>query len=693
MTSIQNRSLLKIKNHKTRNCLLALGVVLGNPTSSFALDESLMSLDLATLLDVEVVSASRKPTVLSQNAAAIQVITAQDIELSGATSIPELFRTVTGMQVAQLSANQWAVSIRGMNARYANKLLVLIDGRTVYSPTFSGVYWDVQDTILADIDRIEIIKGPGAALWGANAVNGVINIITKSAAATKGRFIQFGINGPDQYELNLRHGGRIGETDGFWRISAKSFNRAGMVLHETPQIAGDHWNQSRLGYRADISAGPSAFMLTAEAYTGRSGETAVLMNPQLPPPFFKLANTQQRVQGYHLLGRWQYQAQPLYTHTLQAFIDHTEREWPQHNDEIQSTVDLDYQFRNKGFENHDILWGGGLRQINTKIQPGQIYEGALRYSELNKWRYKTSIKSIFFQDDMTLVPNKLTLTVGAKLEKHGNKPSRLMPTTRALFSPAEGTTIWSAYTSAHRAPGHMDDGGTYRFLFPKADPTHPLYPSPLIPFLQLSGKFESEQIEALELGWRQEISKSIRLDTSLYQHDYKKIRTGRLQPQFEVGNGYINLYAEAANGAKIQSTGLEFTAHWQPDHIWRHSLGLAYQNSKLQQPADERSLDTIGSSPRWAWHATSDWRPNSQNSLRLTLRHVGRKPNINHAIALAAYTALDLQYIYQPSPALQFSVGGYNLLGGRRLEAVSDLLDVASSSIRPGLRARATWKF
>jgi iron complex outermembrane receptor protein len=295
-----DRTCLRTGSNQIVLGLLAAGLV---QVSWAAEADPFFDLDLKEVLSLEITSVSKKPQTLSQAAAAAFVITADDIRRSGASNIPDVLRMAPGIQVGQISSNVWGVSARGLDGRFTNKLQVLMDGRSLYTPTYSGVYWDVQDTVLADIERIEIIRGPGASLWGANAVNGVINIITKSAAATQGGLVSVRLGDEEKQSVALRYGGQLGEV-GHWRVYAKASERDESVIEALGTPGHDQWRQNRVGFRTDFATSSrDVFTVQGDSYRGRSGESTVLNF--LTPPYNALLGTTQKVSGANLLGRWQ----------------------------------------------------------------------------------------------------------------------------------------------------------------------------------------------------------------------------------------------------------------------------------------------------------------------------------------------------------------------------------------------------
>lgn len=442
----------------------ALGVLFGSllPLAGQAADDPLFDLNLTEVLNLEITSVSKKPQTVSQAAAAVFVISADDIRRSGAAAIPDLLRMVPGVQVGQIGSNTWAVSSRGMDGRFTNKLLVLMDGRSVYSPTFSGVYWDVQDTLIEDIERIEVIRGPGATLWGANAVNGVINIITKSAASTQ-RGLLTARAGDEERAGAVRYGGTLGDL-GHWRVYGKGFAREEAVAEATGRGAGDSWRQSRAGFRADLTpTARDAMTVQGDYYRGRSGERSNLN--YLMPPYNSVVETDQKVEGGNLTMRWQREVSSSDSFTLQAYVDYTRRDWPLHFDERRTTYDVDFQYRSRRFARHDLVAGiayrysedslrpsyGGLATVPVPVGSGPL--SPVLYAVIDPPSANRKLLSAFVQDDITLLPETLVLTLGGKVEKNDYTGVEFQPSLRLLWTPSESTSIWGSAAKAVRENG------------------------------------------------------------------------------------------------------------------------------------------------------------------------------------------------------------------------------------------------
>ncbi|MGB0127524.1 MAG: TonB-dependent receptor plug domain-containing protein, partial [Rhodocyclaceae bacterium] len=365
-----------------------------------------IDLSLEELLSIEVTTASRKAERLQDVAGAVFVITREDIEQSGATSIPEVLRMAPGVQVARLSQNRWAVSVRGFNGRFANKLLVLMDGRSIYSPLFSGVIWEAEDTLLEDIDRIEVVRGPGAAMWGANAVNGVINIITRRARDTQGSLLVAGAGTEERAFAAFRHGGEAGE--GHYRVWGKVFAR-----DESVNLAGnrasDDWQAGRVGFRGDWPlASGNRLTLSAAAYNGTAGDTWDY--PDLASPLgFRLQPTEQRNQGAHVIGRREWTFDDASEASFQAYVDHSEVDIERVVNVKRTTADLDFQHRKLFGKTHDLIWGLGYRVSRDNTVGKALVDFSPKSRDFR-------LATAFAQDDITLLPDRLRLMAGARLE-------------------------------------------------------------------------------------------------------------------------------------------------------------------------------------------------------------------------------------------------------------------------------------
>lgn len=699
----------------TRGCprtafVIAIGLLLASAgqASAAGSEDPFFDLDLREVLNLEVTSVSKKPQTVSQAAAAVFVITADDIRRSGATTIPDVLRMAPGIQVAQISANVWAVSARAMDGRFTNKLLLVMDGRSVYTPTFSGVYWDVQDTVLADIERIEVIRGPGASLWGANAVNGVINIITKAAAATQGGMLIAGAGDEERGFGSLRYGGRLGEI-GNWRAYAKGFQRDGSTIAAGGAPGDDDWNQYRVGFRSDFAIGArDAFTVQGDYYDGHSGETSVLNSVQAP--FNRLLGTTQKVSGWNLLARWQREVSASDSFTLQAYVDHSRRDWPAHVKDERETYDLDFQYRTRRFEGHDLVMGAGYRLSRDDLPPSSsgVPADTLPFALFSPISASREMFSVFVQDDITVVPDQVVLTLGSKFEYNEDTGLKIQPNVRMLWRPSESTTVWGSVARAVRTPSRVDSGGELNLTV--VPPASPRNPSPLPTVVQAPFDVDSENLIAYEAGWRQQLAQSASLDLALFYNQYDKLRTGRFEAPicrpsglpvasgclFLPGQTHLLQVAPMGNEAKGRSYGAELAADWRLRRDLRLQLSLTRASTAIEEQGEAFSTDTGESFAKILGSLRLAWNPRPDADVDLWLRYNDGLPEVTAGIgapAIPRYTELDVRVAWRPVPNLEVSIVGRNLLNDRHEEFPSELLDVPLMQIERSVYGQINWKF
>lgn len=425
------------------------GVVVSQPSDSLPM-EAYLDLPLEDLLSLEVTSVSKKRQPLSEAPAAIYVITQDDIKRSGVTSIPEALRMAPGVQVTRINSNKWAVSSRGFNGQMSNKLLLLIDGRSVYTPAFSGVYWDVQDTFMDDIERIEVIRGPGATLWGANAVNGIINVITKSAGNTQGGLLTLGAGSEEKGFAGFRYGASLGDhSQG--RFYLKAFDRDGFSDLATGTDAGDQWKSYRAGFRIDGGASTEdGWTFQGDIY--HTDENQYVASQWVSTPPFNLPDDDNfNTTGWNLLTRWNHHLSDRSSMTLQLYYDHAER------DELilgqtHDTFDLDFQHNLMLGNRHDVIWGFGYRAVKDD------FDNTFAVS-LSPDSRTNHLISAFVQDQIELVPDRFHLTVGSKIEHNDYTGFEVQPSVKMLWTPHERHTLWGSVSRAVRTPSRVEASG------------------------------------------------------------------------------------------------------------------------------------------------------------------------------------------------------------------------------------------
>ncbi len=511
--------MIKIKTlSKFAGCALGIAPFLAHATEPDPqMVEQLLQLDFEQLLDLEATSAARKPQKLADASSAVYIITPDDIRRSGVTSIPEALRLAPGVQVARIGADKWAITIRGFNSRFSNKLLVLMDGRSVYDPLYSGVFWHAQDAVLEDIARIEVIRGPGAALWGANAVNGIINIITKSADQTQGNLVSARIGNEERGELAVRHGGRW-DNDTAYRVYAKGFEHDAS-LTTTGQDANDAWQAGQTGFRLDsrLSA-QEQWTMQGDIRRDRANETAFVSS--LFTPYNVLLSADSTYQDYNLLTRYSRRTETT-DNSLQIYYSGASYDTDSGVNYDWRTFDLDWQQHLLHTGRHDWLWGLGYRWLEHR------YDGAL-YAVLDPEETNWQWFSGFIQDEIELTP-KLYLTLGAKLEHNDTTGWELQPSARLLWNVTPTQTLWTAISRAVRTPSRAEVGVVANyFVLPPASPGD----------LPIQGRFfgdpgiESEVVVAYEAGWRRQWDTRFSTDLALFWNDYDNLRSATVGTQF-----------------------------------------------------------------------------------------------------------------------------------------------------------------
>jgi iron complex outermembrane receptor protein len=604
----------------------------------------LSTLSIEELAEIEVSSVSKRPERLADAAAAVYVITHDEIARSGALTIAEALRLAPNLQVARINASTYAISARGSNNSSANKLLVLIDGRTVYTPLHSGVFWDTQDVLLEDIDRIEIISGPGGTLWGANAVNGVINIRTRSAQQTRGSFAQ-ATAGSDERGVGARHGLGLGD-DTSVRLYAKAMrhdasrNAAGAEL-------GDAWNLNQVGFRGDGVRSASQWTLQGDTYQGRAQATG---------------SPDRKVSGANLIARWNRDMGDGAALQVQAYLDHYSRSQPGLFTEDLDTFDIDLQHSVPLGSGHELVWGGGLRQQHDRTTGGALLAFVPADSRLR-------LGNVFVQDTMPLA-ERVKLTLGVKLERNSYTGLEVQPNVRLAWKVDERRLLWSAVSRAVRTPSRLDRD---LFIFVNLGP-------PYNGTLNGGADFVSERLTAYEIGYRAQPTASTSYSISAYYNDYDRLRS--IEPD---GAGTFVL----GNKVLLRAAGIELWGNTQVNDRWRLTFGY----SRLQErwrfaagSADPGSPSAGGNEPRYKATLRSTFTLPRDISLDLGLRVIGALPNP----PVPSYVALDLRIAWQMSPDVELSIAGFNLTDAAHVEFGSG---PAASEVRRRVSLRLACHF
>ncbi|SFK90648.1 iron complex outermembrane recepter protein [Nitrosomonas aestuarii] len=670
--AIQSPSLYSKKSAK-RLIYSLFFILLLTPLSVFA-STDVYSLDLEQLMNVEVTTVSKKSQTLMKTAAAVHVISNDDIRRSGATSLPEVLRGVPGVQVAQVDANKWAVSIRGFNDRFANKLLVMVDGRSVYTPLLTGVFWNMQDMLLEDIDRIEVIRGPGGAVWGANAVNGVINIITKSADQTQGTQITF-LGGSQEKNLSARYGAKLNDQTSF-RLFAKGKHVEN--FYDTQQYqANDQWRNFLTGFRVDSEFDANnQWMLQGNYKVGTADQLGIT-------EFLSrnaIAN-QIDYQSGDILFRWTNQQSENNKWRFQAYYDYFSRNSLNVTHEV-NTLDIDIQNQLKLLDKHDVVWGLGYRAVFDNLESSYIFTFD------PKQRY-TRTFSAFVQDDIQLAES-VRFTLGSKIEHNSYTGFEFQPNARLLWEINERNSVWTAASRAVRIPSRSDTD--VRVNLETIPSRNPFIPPTLISAFG-NKNLNSEKVYAFELGYRSQLMQTFTLDTALFYNYYDDLVdfdvsfAGIEQQPVPVHLLVANTFA---NRMTASTYGAEIITKWQVTNFWQ--LTSSYSWFKL-----DAQLKTVGLTDTLFSKENSD--PNHQFSVRSNIQlpyNLEFNSMFYYTDRLRAHNVsdqarLDLRLAWSPTPDLELSVVAQNITNKQHQEFTAN--DVFHSEIPRSVYGRIMLKF
>jgi iron complex outermembrane receptor protein len=629
----------------------------GSPTIG-----ELKQLNVEDLMNIQVTSVTRHPEKLAEAASAIQVITQADIRRSGATSIPEALRLADNLQVAQKNSHDWAISARGFNTDLGNKLLVMIDGRTVYTPLFSGVFWDAQDYLLEDIERIEVISGPGGSLWGANAVNGVINIITKSAADTQGLYAEGGGGSQPQDFAGMRYGGALAPDIQF-RVYGKYFDRRDEVL-ANGNSDSDAWRQARGGFRVDSERfAQDRFTVQGDFYDGREdvqtgGTTATA--------------------GDNLLGRWSRQLSEQSDFSLQSYLDQTHLSQPVapltvagrqfspggvlHDD--LTTYDVDFQHRFRLGSANGIVWGLGFR--HTRDVVGNAPALAFFPAVLDQDLY-----SAFVQDEI-LVRKDLSFTLGTKLEHNDYTGFEIEPDARLSWNINSSESFWAAISRAVRTPSRID-----RDLSEGAPP--------YLVVLKGGPNFSSESVIAYELGHRAQLNSKFTTSISSFYNDYNDIRSTSFTP-----NTLLPFFF--ANNVEGHTYGVEFSGSYQVSDGWSLHAGYTLLEERLRVKPGQFDLNDARNEvadPEHQFSLRSSLNLPRRAELDAGLRWVDTLHNTTGTVP--SYFELDARLAWHASDRLELSIAGQNLLHDHHPEYGP--ADATRAEIQRSIYGKMAWRY
>jgi iron complex outermembrane recepter protein len=641
----------------------------------------LSDISLDTLASAEITSVSRKAEKLELAAAAVFVITQEDIRRSGLASIPELLRMVPGLTVAQIDASKWAITARGFDERLADKLLVLIDGRTVFDPLSSGVYWDVQDTVVEDIERIEVIRGPGATLWGANAVNGVVNVITKKAKDTQNGLVTGG-GGNQGGELSaVRYGGKLGDR-GYYRIFTK-YTRQDAFTDPQGREAADDWHLLHGGFRTDwVLSGRDDLTIEGDMYKGNAGQSVPGLL-SLAPPAVGIFDDRTNMSGGNLLGRWHRASSGRVDTTFQMYFETADRNEARLLKEFRHTIDLDFEQQVRVGERNELVWGGGYRYATDSTA------GTLNLS-FNPAARSTNLYGAFVQDEIVLVPDRLRVAVGSKLEHNYFSGFAAQPAFRAFWTVRPHYAIWMAISRASENSSRFDaDIRVNHDAFAGAGGvttlesdfgTHHLPP---------------ENVTAYEFGQRGQVGKWLTIDLATFYNHYTERHTHEPGISFFETNPpplHLVLPSYTMSNISGETHGLEALSQWRITSFWRVSAGYALFEIHLHASQNSQDFTTArgseGSSPRHAFQIRSELNLPHKLEFDDAVYYVGSLPDLQ----LPNYARVDARLGWHATEHLEASIGVQNLLDPRHFEFGSGDF-VQATQVGRNAYGKLTWRF
>jgi iron complex outermembrane recepter protein len=618
--------------------------------------QRLTHVSLEDLGQIEVTTASKVPVKATRTPAAIYVITQEDIRRSGATSIPEALRLAPGVEVARVDSNTWAIGVRGFQSTLSRSVLVLIDGRSVYTPLFAGVYWQVQDTLLEDVDRIEVIRGPGGTIWGANAVNGVINIITKRAQETHGTLVSTGGGNIDQGFVNFRYG--AGNSKGFnYRMYGKAFTR-GPEFHPDHQQFDD-WRMGQTGFRTDWDAHDrDRLTLQGDVYSGDAGQRVGIAS--YSPPYMTDVQQNAELSGGNLLGRWEHDLGSGSNIQLQTYYDRTNRGQANFA-ESRDTFDIDFIHQLPLPGRQDFLWGLGARLSSgnaSQVVPTVAFTPN---------HFTDKLYNAFIQDEIPIVGDQLSVTIGSKFLHNNYSGFELEPTARLLWTPSSRQTVWGAVTRAVRTPSRIEED---------LQLTGFAAPTPLT-FFRVIGdrKFSSESLIGYEAGYRSLVGPKFHVDIAAFYNNYDhllSIEPGAPFSESSPPPPHTVIPFFFRNGLLGHTAGFEIAPDWTPTRTWRLRGSYSYLHIDLDKRAS--SLDTSsansteGSSPHHQIAIESSLDLPKKLEFDQTFRYVSSLP----AQLVGAYTTADVRFDWHATRSLDVSVVGQNLFQPHHAEFGGD---------------------
>jgi iron complex outermembrane recepter protein len=654
----------------------APGAVAADP-QKMATDKSILDLDIdqlgkvqakvPTAFDTEVTTVTATKSSIGQSPAAVFVITPEMIRRSGAVEVPELLRMVPGLQVARVTSSQWAISSRGFNSQFAVSLLVLVDGRVVYNPLDGGVFWDVQDLVIQDVDRIEVIRGPGATIWGANAVNGVINIITKDSSQTQGAQVVAGGGSQNKTNSSIRYGGKIGDNTTYRLWVKEQDNASG--FNPTQGSANDAWDQLRGGFRLDSVGGEKIDLVTLQGqlYSGNEGFQGPV--PSMAPPFTIFPDLTEHVGGGDILGRWSHVVNDSNTFYVQTYFDKNDRTEPYFDIKI-NTWDAEFQQNIKHDGNHVFTWGLDNRLISDN------YPSVDGFTSLNPVARTYDQASTFFQEEMPLFRDDLKFYIGSKFMYYPFTGFEYQPSARVLWAINDKQVLWAAVSRAVQTPVRIAEDGAFLIAQNQSFP-------PVFVLLQGGGSgLQSEDLTAYELGYRREVNDRLFFEVATFFNRYDNLV---FNPVIAIVPGIPPVaITQYQNVQAADTTGIEINGTWKVTDYWKLQGWYSFLYMHVTGPG---GAATDGNNPKNQAYLMSSWDLPFKLEFDLMPRFVQQLQNIN----VPSYTTMDARLGWRPNDHWELSLVGQNLFQPHHLEFVGPFSIV--SEVNRGVYAQAIYRY
>ena len=640
--------------------------------------------DLEELLSTKMTLVTRKAETIANAPAAISVLTWEDIRRSGLTTIADVLRMIPGVHTGHINAHTWTVSARGFGGRFANKLLVLVDGRSVYTPFFSGVYWEVQDVSLEEVERIEVIRGPGASLWGTNAMNGVINIVTQKARDSQGTRLTVGGGSEERGFSSLRYGGKLGK-GAHYRIYGK-FSKRDSFVDAMGKGAADDWDIGSSGFRLDWEPTErDAFSLQGGLYQGSLAQHLTILARDAP--FTALRVDETEVSGGHFMGSWERVFSRQSEWMLRLYYDRSvRREW--NLNEARNTWDVDFQHRFGLGLRQEILWGGGSRLSGDDTDSSFLFS-------LDPANRTIDYLNVFVQDDITLVEERLRLLVGTKIERNDFSGWEIQPTARMLWNLSKRHALWGAVARAARIPSRSESDMSIIFA---AIPPERLPPGSPATYLGILGSrgIESETMYAFEIGWRHHPTKQIFVDLAAFYNVYRDMVLGVTgdAPVLKTTPPppYLIFPIYLGNNMDGEIYGVELTGNWQVRDRWRLQGSYAFLDMRFEVGPDVDASEGIRREKRHPRHQFSlfsrldlpgRWTADG------SIRYVDEIPDFD----VESVLELDVRLGWKPFAKIEISMVGQNLLHSHIGEYLDQTTSVPYSEPQRGVYGSITWEF